>query len=189
MANKNDPKSGEMLPMMCENLFRQVFGDKQYYGYASAFSDPTYRKKEFKKLIQQFVKTLNELVTTEKFKEYLSYQLKYLEKEIGRTNLDNDSLGILVVSLKIIATFLGYHYASGPKREEPYFVPSVWAERRGWTDSLEYYKERDALIASRQDVVARLLEEGKTYSEISFILNISGYKVAQIVQRIKADRQ
>ena len=187
MVNKDNPKSGDMLPIMCENLFRQVFGDKQYYGYASAFNDPSYRKKEFKKLIRQFVKTLDALVVTEKFKEYLDYQLKYLEQEVARTNLDNDGVGILVVNLKIIATFLGYHYASGPKREEPYFVPSVWAERRGWVNSLEYYKERDSLIAARQDVVARLLKEGKTYSEISFVLNISGYKVAQIVQRIKAD--
>lgn len=174
--------------MMCENLFRQVFGDKKYYGYAAAFNDPKFRKKEFNKLIERFINHLDELVVTEKFKEYLGYQLEYLRREVARTDLDNDSVGILVVNLKIIATFLGYHYSTGPKREEPYFVPSIWAEKQGWVNALEYYKGRDSLIVVRQSVVEQLLQEGKTYSEIGFILNISGYKVAQIVQKIKADK-
>lgn len=188
MTKNTDPKSSEMIPMMSENLFRQVFGDKKYRGYASAFNDPAFRKKGFNKLIRRFINHLDELVVSEKFKEYLGYQLEYLRREIARTDLDDEAIGIVVVNLKIIATFLGYHYASGPKREEPYFVPSIWAEKQGWLEPLEYYKERDSLIVARQKVVEQLLKEGKTYSEISFILNISGYKVAQIVQKVKAEK-
>jgi len=112
--------------------------------------------------------------------------LEYLRREVKRINFDQDNLGVLVVNLKIIATFFGYHYASGPKREEPYFVPSIWAEKQGWIQPLDYYKERDELVKARQKIVEHLISDGKTYSEVAFILNLSGYKVAQIVQQIKA---
>ena len=182
---KSTPKSNDMLGLICENLFRHVFGDKKYYGYATAFNNPTFRRREFKKLINKFVKHVDELNASEKFKEYLTYQLKYLQKEIARTSLDPEAVGILVINLKIISTFLGYHYASGNKREEPYFIPSIWAEKRGWVETLEYYTERDKLIERREKIVELLQQEGLSLSEIAFILNISGYKVSQISQKIK----
>jgi hypothetical protein len=98
--------------------------------------------------------------------------------------LDVEATGLLLINLKLIATFFGYHFAAGSKTEDPYFIPSIWAEKQGWLESLTFYNERDALIEKRQKLVEKLQKDGHTLSEIAFMLNISGYKVAQISQKI-----
>ncbi len=182
--SEKPPKSSENVGLLAENLFRQVFGDQKYYGYASAFNDATFLKKELLKLVNRFEKHVSELKASEKFLNFLQYQLGYLKIEINRSTLNGEMAGLLIVNLKIIATFLGYHYASGNKREEPYFIPSIWAEKQAWIESRKFYQEEDKLIEVRKQVVTQLLRSGHTLAEVSFILNISGYKLAQIKQQI-----
>ena len=140
------PKSKELFTLMIENLFCLIFGKKAYYGTASAFGNPAYFKRHIIKLVDKFIAEIAELHASEKFIDYLNYQLGYLKKEIlSAGDLSNETKGILIVNLKIVATLLGHAQASGDRREEPYFIPSLWAEMQGWIDLGQYLNTKEYL--------------------------------------------
>lgn len=187
MKEEPIPLAASLLPMLAENLFRQVFGEKKYYGTASEFNDPILFRKECRKLLRKFRKDVLALNASQQFIDCLEVQLSYIESTLKQLKLTVDERVVLILLLKFVACLLGYQHLAGPRREEPYFVPSIWAEQRGWGRSDEFYARTSVVNERRQGLVAELLEEGFTLSETAEILNISGYKVSQLNQQKRAE--
>lgn len=180
------PKSSEYHAMMSENLFRQVFG-KRYYGMASAFYNDKYFRTNIIKLINHFKADISEIIAPEALVEYLSYQLGYFSKEVTSCKAFTPEVrGFLVISLKIIATLLGYHYSAGGKKNEPFYIPDLWAEMQGWDNLSTYLDTKEYLnTQERSKIIKQLIDNGKTNTEIATIFNLSKYKIAQIIKNTK----
>lgn len=185
-SNKYIPKSSDAFSLMAENLLRQVFG-KKYYGMASAFNNESYFKKNLTKLIDQLVKDTSALIAPEVLIDNINYQLGYFKKEINEANEFSPELrGALVISLKIIATLIGYRFLTGDKKNEPFFVPSLWSEMQGWNNLSEYLDTKEYLNnQSKIEIIKQLVAKRHTATEIAVILNISGYKVAQLLKQVR----
>lgn len=156
---------------------------------ASAFNSDNYFRKQILKLIDKLIAEVKKIQASEKFVDYLCYQLSYLKSEITLLkSIPNDLKGLLIILLKAVATLLGYGQFAGPKLVEPYFIPSLWSEMQGWSDFPKYYRTKEYFIKQKRlELVDQLIKEGRTSSEIALILNISGYRIAQFRQQINAN--
>lgn len=175
------PREGYSDGMPMERLMQSVLGDR-YHGLATAYQEPSIFKRDFKKLIDKLVGDIDKLVASENFRLSIKHRLETIKSRIGQASTDDDFRVLLVESFHIVSTLLGYHYQSGKKYEEPYFIPTTRAEASGFRDALGYYEYEDELYDRQKELVLQLKSEGKTYAEISKIMNLSAYRVAQIVR-------
>lgn len=170
------------MPM--ERLMRNILGDR-FHGLATAYQNPSVFKRDFRKLIDKLISDTDKLIASENFKLSIKHHLDTIKSKINRANTDDDYRVLLVEGFHIITNFFGYHYQAGKKYEEPYFIPTTWAEASGHRDSLGYYEYEDGLYDRQKQLVRQLKSEGKTYSEISTIMNLSAYRVAQILRAVE----
>lgn len=170
--------------MRTELLMRNVFGDK-YYGLASAYQNPKYFKRDVKVLVKKLRKDIDDLIANDHFKSACRLYLEQIAQELGKAGSEDDYRRIFVNALDIITILLGYHYESGNKRTIPFYIPNIWKESQGWSDALNFYDYKDSLFDKRKSLVAQLKKEGFTNAAISEIMNISAYKLAQIINAIK----
>lgn len=167
------------MPM--ERLMCNVFGNA-HHGLATAYQNPSTFKRDFKKLINKLISNTDQLIASENFKLSIKHRLETIKSKITQANTDDDFRVLLVEGFHIITNFLGYHYQAGNKYEEPYFIPTTWAEASGHQDALGYYEYEDELHNRQKQLVRQLKSEGKTTPEVSKIMNLSAYRVAQILR-------
>lgn len=166
---------------------RNVFGDK-YYGYASAYQNPTLFRRDVKKLVKKLQSDIDNLIASDNFKGAAKLYLERIEEGLKKAKSEDEYRALLVYSLDVITILIGYHYQSGVKRVEPYFIPSTWQDRQGWKEAADYYKFKDYMAAERKKIVKRLKSEGKTNSEVAELLNITNYRVAQILRELRDEK-
>jgi len=165
-------------------LMRNVFGDK-YYGYASAYQNPKLFRRDVRKLVKRLISDVDKLIASDNFKGAMKLYLERIEDGLKKAKSEDEYRAILVYALDAITILLGYHYQSGPKRTEPFYIPSTWQDRQGWKESEDYYKFKDYMKTERKRIVKMLKSEGKTNPEIAELLNISNYKIAQILKELR----
>lgn len=183
-TNGSDPHA--MLSYHIEFLFRLVFGDDNYYGTAGSFNNLTYLKKNLKKLIKRLRSDIDNLQASEQFINRANHELAELESTIFNGDLTKERQQLVLVTLNLVVTFLGYGAGSKHKSIEPYFIPSVWQEMIGWTDSETYFANSTKLnIDYRMQIAKQLSDQGLTHAEIAEVLNQSGYRIAQLLNRAK----
>lgn len=175
------PREGYSDGMPMERLMQSVLGDR-YHGLATAYQDPSTFKRDFKKLVDKLISDVDKLIASENFKLSIKYYLETIKSKIRHARTDDDFRVLLVEAFHIITTLLGYHHQAGNKHEEPYFIPTTWVEASGYRDALGYYEYEDELYGRQKELVQQLKSEGKTYAEISKIMNLSAYRVAQIMR-------
>lgn len=185
--NKEASNSTKFSGIMTEYFFQSVFG-KKYHGTASAFQNNNkYFKNEIMKLIDRFISDVKNLIATEDVIENLLYQLGYLKKELSVINdPSNEVKGLLIINLKLFATLLGYNRVVGRREQEPYFIPTLWSEKKGWRNLSEYQDTKEHLeIETRIKIIKDLRKKKHTVTEIALIMNLSNYKTAQLLKKIE----
>lgn len=174
--------------MRTELLMRNVFGDK-YYGLASAYQNPKYFKQDVKILLKKLRQDVDDLIANDHFKGACRLYLESIEKELGNAKSEDDYRKLFVNALDIVTILLGYHFEAGNKRTIPFYIPNIWNESQGWSDALKFYEYQDSLFEKRKSLVAQLKNEGFTNAAITEIMNISTYKLAQILIKIKTEEE
>lgn len=178
-----------MFPLRVEHLFRRVLGDPKYDNTASAFTNPRYFKEQIKKLIKQLHKDIDELQASELFINSAKYNLENLQAAINRGDFSHNWQQITIASLEIVANFLGYEAGSKRKIVEPYFIPSVWQESKN-LDMLDQMDRMNKLrVDYRLEIVVQLKSRGLTHAEIAEVMNQTGYRIAQLLNKAKVKKR
>ena len=178
--------SYEMLSYSAELLFRHVFGYDKYYGTAGSFNDPSYFKKQIKKMITQLRKDIDNLQASELYINSAKNDLERLEKAMLDGQFTKQWQQLALAALRPIVTFLGYGAGSKQKTVEPYFIPSVWQENQGWNDGSAHFDHIKRLKEDyRIQIVNQLQKQGLTHAEIAEVMNQSGYRIAQLLNQAK----
>lgn len=185
---KPNPYAG--MELLAEFLFCRVFGDQKYNKKADCFRDEQYFKAQIKKLVAKFKQDIENLQASEIFIQRAQLDLKHLEAHLlNRGKFTKDQQIVAIHSLAPIATFLGYGDGTPHKSTEPYFIPSIWEEMFGWNNFKKYYDRKLFLENDmRLKIIEDLVGQGYTKAEIALIMNQSGYKIAQYLNKIKAKK-
>ena len=184
-SKRGNRDSYEMLSHSAELLFRFVFGNK-YDGTASSFNDPSYFKKQIKKMLTQLRKDIDNLQASEHYIKSANYDLEQLEEALLDGEFTKQWQQLALAALRPIVTFLGYGAGSKHKTVEPYFIPSVWQENKEWNDGSAHYDHVKKLKEDyRMQIVKQLQKQGLTHAEIAEVMNQSGYRIAQLLNQAK----
>ncbi|QQS18180.1 hypothetical protein IPL68_06120 [Candidatus Saccharibacteria bacterium] len=141
-----------------------------------------------KTLVKKLRQDIDDLIADSHFKSACRLYLERIEKELGAAKSEDDYRKLFVNALDIITILLGYHYEAGNTRTITFYIPNIWNESLGWYEAQKFYEFQDNLHEKRKDLVKQLKSEGHTNAAIMDILNISAYKLAQVLNTIKAEK-
>ena len=159
---------------------RRVFGDEAY-GIAGSCLDGDQRKNWAESLLKKLIRDCQDLDTTQRHREHISYMLESLLKDAW--DREEPTWRIVFDLLMLIAELLGYEGARG---ERPY-TPMYWqdlkthvdiANSRGRTDDLQ--EEFQSAARMRSEVIKTLKTQGYSDFQIAMALKTSEHEVKKI---------
>jgi hypothetical protein len=166
--------------MEFETCMRRVFGDEASHIASSCLKD-AYRGQWVARLLRQLIRDAQDLDTTQKHRERISYLLEALQ---GSDWKGDDPSWALVFDLLALATeLLGYEGIKGHRT----YIPMYWQElqthldignERGQGERLE--REFHSAAARRVQVVRYLKDQGLNDFEIAMTLKTSEHEVKQL---------
>ena len=168
----------EGLEMLFEYTIRSFFGDKASHITVQVHSEKS-RKEWYRKIIKKIIKKIQEIESNSTHKERLAHcsedcltALKHPYKEIKFT----------LCLLRLLNVLLGYDGGLRPDRIATLAYFQTCSQHRTEAmvkgdDMPDYYENT---LSIRKKIIGQLIDEGKTYFEISLALNLSEYKVKQL---------
>jgi hypothetical protein len=171
-----------MAELDFEEMLMQYFGDKAWHTAASAYSKTT-RNKWLKKLESKLIADIDTLDTSERHK---SLMMRDAESFFKTLRADEPSWDSIFAALMFISRFLGYDYCRGSKQhtltyyqtEAQYYTQKIFAGG----DPMQDHFDRKDVISQRAEIAKSLKENGHNTLRIAQILNISEYKVKQLLK-------
>jgi hypothetical protein len=163
-----------------ETCMRRVFGDEADH-IASSCLNEEYRSQWVSRLLKHLIRDAQDLDTTQKHRERISYLLEALQKQKWKG--DDASWGVVFDLLALITELLGYEGVKGHRA----YVPMYWQElqthlhignERGQAEQL--MQEFQSAAARRVQVVHYLKEQGLSDFEIAMTLKTSEHEVKKL---------
>ncbi len=167
-----------------EFCMRRVFGNDAYH-IAGSCLDEKFRQQWIQKLLKQLIHDAQDIDTTQKHREDLSYRLESLHKKkwIG----DDVSWIIVFELLMLITELMGYQGASGKRMYIPMFWQSLKthlsiANARG--EGEETQQKFSSAAKNRAEVVRFLKDKGLSDFDVAMALKTSEYEVKKLKKGI-----
>jgi hypothetical protein len=163
-----------------EFCMRRVFGDEAYQ-IASSCLNEKYRTQWTERFLKKLIKDAQELDTTQKHRERISYLLEALKKQKWKG--EDASWAIVFDLLATIAELLGYEGVKGHRT----YLPMYWQDmqthldignERGLADQLQ--QEFVSAAAHRVEVVRHLKTKGLTDFEIAMTMKTSESEIKKL---------
>ncbi len=168
-----------MEAMRFETIMKMFFRDKAHQ-IAGTVNNPKERKKWLLQTVDHVVKIIDNLDAPIKHKERLISTLEHLKEEIQKTEAPNWQM--IDEFLVLVAQLLGYRF------DARIYSISYWQdEDQYYTEQIqdgkerEYYYHTKNIVGFRRKIVQQLKSEGHNNHTIALILNISEYKVKQLL--------
>ncbi len=170
--------------MAFEHCMRRVFGDDAYHIAGHCLDEDT-REEWIHRLLKTLVRDAQELDTTQKHRERVSYLLESLTKKRWRG--DDAQWGLVFSLLTLIAELLGYEGIKGHRPHTPMYWQNLethvdMGNERGQADLLK--EEFESAAARRVQVVNYLKQQGLTDFEIALTLKTSEYEVKKLKKNL-----
>lgn len=173
--------------MAFETCMRRVFGDGASH-IASSCLNGDHRAEWVSRLLKHLIRDAQDLDTTQKHRERMSYLLEMLQKQKWR---GDDASWALVFDLLALATeLLGYGGIKGRRT----YIPLYWqalqthldvGNERGQTEQL--MQEFQSAARWRVQVVRYLKEKGLTDFEVAMTLKTSEHEIKKL-KRASAEK-
>ena len=166
--------------MEFETCMRRVFGDEASHIASSCLNDK-YRGQWVSRLLKQLIRDAQDLDTTQKHRERISYLLEALQKMDWKG--DDASWGLVFDLLALATELLGYEGIKGHRT----YIPMYWQElqthldignERGQGERL--VQEFHSAAARRVQVVRYLKDQGLNDFEIAMTLKTSENEVKKL---------
>jgi len=170
--------------MEFETCMRRVFGDEASH-IASSCLNEAYRGQWVARLLKQLIRDAQDLDTTQKHRERISYVLEALQKKNWKG--DDASWGLVFDLLALTAELLGYEGIKGHRT----YIPMYWQElqthldignERGQGERL--VQEFHSAAARRVQVVCYLKNQGLNDFEVAMALKTSENEVKKLKKSI-----
>ena len=170
----------EGIEMLFEYTIRSFLGDKASHIAGQAHSERN-RKEWYRKVTKKIIRKIQEIESNSTHKERLVHcsedcltALKHPYKEIKYT----------LCLLRLLNVLLGYDGGPWPYRIATLAYFQTCSQHRTEAmikgdDMPDYY---ESTLSIRRKIIGQLIDEGKTYFEISLALNLSEYKVKKLWQ-------
>jgi len=166
--------------MEFETCMRRVFGDEASH-IASSCLNERYRAQWVMRLLKHLIRDAQDLDTTQKHRERISYLLEALQKKNWKG--DDASWGLVFDLLALAAELLGYEGIKGHRT----YIPLYWQElqthlaisnERGQCEKL--MQEFQAAAARRVLVIRYLKAQGLSDFEVAMTLKTTEYEVKKL---------
>jgi hypothetical protein len=166
--------------MEFETCMRRVFGDEARH-IASSCLNEGYRAQWVLRLLKHLIRDAQDLDTTQKHRERISYLLEALQKQNWKG--DDASWGLIFDLLALAAELLGYEGIKGHRT----YIPLYWQElqthlaignERGKGEEL--MQEFLSAAARRVQVVRYLKDQGLSDFEVAMVLKTSEHEVKKL---------
>lgn len=170
--------------MEFETCMRRVFGDEASHIASSCLNDE-YRGKWVSRLLKQLIRDAQDLDTTQKHRERISYLLEALRKTDWKG--DDASWRLVFDLLSLTAELFGYEGIKGHRT----YIPMYWQElqtqldignERGQGERL--VQEFHSAAARRVQVVCYLKNQGLNDFEVAMALKTSENEVKKLKKSI-----
>ncbi len=170
-----------------ETCMQRVFGDEGSQ-IASSCLNEKYRSQWVSRLLKRLIRDTQDLDTTQKHRERLSYLLEALQGENWKGA--DASWGLVFDLMALAAELLGYEGLKGHRT----YVPMYWQElqthldianERGQGERL--MQEFQSAAARRVQVIRYLKDQGLSDFEVAVTLKTSEYEVKKLKKNISQD--
>ena len=168
--------------LLFEYTIRSYLGQKASHITVLTHSEIS-RKKWYRKVIKKIIREIQQIETGSTHKEKLvSWSENCLNALNERPYKD---IRFTLCVLRLLNVLLGFHGGLEPRRiailgyfQTPYqhFTETTAEEDKDYLPN--YYDE--STFSARKKLIGQLKDEGKTYFEISLILNLSEYEIKKI---------
>lgn len=154
-------------------------------GMASAFSNPTYLKKECRAFLKKIRKRIDDIITNdETLRLLLINDIKRLDKEFGRiSHKNNNDIEIFAYFFKFIAHLLGWAHFDGNFYRTPIYHQT---EKQREKDLSKLNKEEHLNKSAqpnfryglyefykKRQIIKQLRSEDNSYTAIAIIMNLT----------------
>ena len=166
--------------MEFETCMRRVFGDEASH-IASSCLNERYRAQWVMRLLKHLIRDAQDLDTTQKHRERISYLLEALQKKNWKG--DDASWGLVFDLLALAAELLGYEGIKGHRT----YIPLYWQElqthlaisnERGQCEKL--MQEFQSAATRRVLVIRYLKAQGLSDFEVAMTLKTTEYEVKKL---------
>jgi hypothetical protein len=167
-----------------EFCMRCVFGDEAYQIAGSCLNDD-YRSQWVERFLKKLISNAQELDTTQKHRERISYLLEALKKQNWKG--EDASWAIVFDLLATIAELLGYEGVKGHRT----YLPMYWQEmqthldvgnERGQGEQLQ--QQFMSAAARRVEILRYLKNQGITDFEVAMAMKTSESEVKKLKKQI-----
>ena len=171
--------------MLFEHTIRSFLGDKAYHIAGQVHSDKS-RKDWYRKSLIQVIKKIQNIESSTKHKEQLSYWSERALNELKGGSFNEVCFTLCL--LRLIAVLLGlvgvkpYNIASLAYFQTPSQHYTEVIIEGG--DVMQDYYDKKSTLSIRKRLIEQLKSEGNTYFEISLVLNISEYEVKKLYKEL-----
>jgi len=144
-----------------ELTIRMFFGDRAY-GIAGTEGSPKYRSQWLRRAIQQLVKVVETVDTTERHRRMILGELAAIAE--GFKPSDTPQWSVVYALVRLVGRLLGYHYVRGARCHSLVYWQTTGqhlntAVFEGGDVMQDYYDQKNA-IAVRRQVVESLRAQG-----------------------------
>ena len=180
---------GTGYPMLFEEAIRSILGNKASHIAEGAYSE-SWRKRWYRKGIRKILTKVQAIESTIPHERAL-----VLWSELAHDSLKQRSFyepAFTHCLLGLVGALLGFIGMRGYTTVTPSYYQTQtqnFAETiHEYGSDVEYWYRLRSSEYTRRRIVGELRDEGKTYFEISLIMNISEYKVQKLVRELNAER-
>lgn len=166
--------------MQFETCMRRVFGDGASH-IASSCLNEEFRSQWVSRLLKQLIRDAQDLDTTQKHRERVSFLLEALQKNNWKG--DDASWRLVFDLLALTTELLGYEGVKGYRT----YTPMYWQEMQTHMDignergqSEQLMQEFQSAAARRVKVVRYLKEQGLSDFEVAMTLKTSEHEVKKL---------
>ena len=165
--------------MFFEETIRSFLGGRAWHIAGQAHSKKS-RKEWYRKAMKKIIRKIQQVESNTTHKEWLVY---WSERSLIALKHPYNEIEFTLCLLRLLNILLGYYGGVEPRSIATlaYFqTPShLFAEAivEGQDDTQDCY---ESTLSIRRKIIGQLKEEGKTYYEISLILNTSEYEVKKL---------
>ena len=169
----------EGIEMLFETTVRSFLGDRAYHIAGQAHCKKS-RKEWYKKVVKKIIRKIQSVESSTAHKERLSH---WSERSLLALKHPYNEIEFTLCLLSLINILLGYHGGVQPHSIATlaYFqIPShIFTEAilEGRDELKDDYVNT---LSTKRKMIGQLKEEGKTYFEISLVLNTSEYEVKKL---------
>ena len=164
--------------MLFETTIRSFLGDKAYHIAGQVHSERD-RKEWYRKVIKKIIRQIQRIETSSTHKESLTH---WSELSLDALKHPYNEIKFTLYILRLLNALLGYYGLTPYRIATPaYFqTPS-----QNFTEAMlkgddDMQKRNENTLSIRRKLIGQLKSEGKTYFEISQVLNLSEYQVKKL---------